>query len=97
MLEGHCERLGRDPAEITKTRLGTIIIAPTQEEADGKLEWLAQATGMDPDRRAMVLTATPTPWPRRRASFSRAGSTALIFNSPEVHDLETVQLLGERR
>ena len=44
VLEGHCERLGRDPAEITKTRLGTIIIAPTQEEADAKLEWLAQAT-----------------------------------------------------
>ena len=24
VLEGHCERLGRDPAEITKTRLGTV-------------------------------------------------------------------------
>ena len=59
VLEGHCERLGRDPAEITKTRLGTIIIAPTQEEADAKLEWLAQATRMDPDRRAMRADRRP--------------------------------------
>ena len=55
VLEGHCERLGRDPAEITKTRLGTIVIAPTQEEADAKLERLVQMTRMDPERRAMVL------------------------------------------
>jgi F420-dependent oxidoreductase-like protein len=30
VLEAHCERLGRDPSEITKTRLGTVIIADTQ-------------------------------------------------------------------
>ena len=38
VLEGHCERLGRDPAEITTTRLGTVIVTPTQEEADGKFD-----------------------------------------------------------
>ena len=43
VLEGHCERLGRDPAEITKTRLGTVIIAPTQEEAERRFERIARA------------------------------------------------------
>src|SRR5262249_55296033 len=32
VLEGHCEDVGRDPGEITKTRLRTLAIAPTHEE-----------------------------------------------------------------
>ena len=95
VLEDHCERLGRDPAEITKTRLGTIIIAPTQEEADAKLERLAQVTGMDPERRATVLTGDPDTVAEKAGELLESGIDALIFNSPEVHDLETVQLLGE--
>ena len=95
VLEGHCERLGRDPAEITKTRLGTVVIAPTQEEADAKLERLAQATRMDPDRRAMVLTGDPDTVAERASELLESGIDALIFNSPDVHELETVQLLGE--
>jgi F420-dependent oxidoreductase-like protein len=95
VLEAHCERLGRDPAEITTTRLGTIIIAETQEEADAKLERLAQATGMDPDRRAMVLTGDPDTVAEKTSELLETGINGLIFNSPEVHDLETVQLLGE--
>ena len=95
VLEGHCERLGRDPAEITKTRLGTIIIAPTQEEADAKLEGLVRMTGMDPERRAMVLSGDPDTVAEKASELLESGIDALIFNSPEVHDLETVQLLGE--
>lgn len=95
VLEGHCERLGRDPGEITTTRLGTIIIAPTQEEADAKLDRLAQATGMEAERRATVLTGDPDTVAEKAGSLLESGIDALIFNSPDVHDLETVQLLGE--
>jgi F420-dependent oxidoreductase-like protein len=95
VLEGHCERLGRDPAEITKTRLGTIVMGATQEEADAKLERLAQATRMDADRRAMVLTGDPDAVGEQATALFESGIDALIFNSPEVHDLETVQLVGE--
>ena len=31
VLEGHCERLGRDPAEITKTSMANIAIAESEE------------------------------------------------------------------
>src|SRR5919205_3885024 len=37
VLERHCEDVGRDPAEITKTRMGTLFIAETDEEAQRKL------------------------------------------------------------
>src|ERR1700733_3245903 len=36
----HCDDVGRDPATITKTRLGTLVIGATDKEADGKLEEL---------------------------------------------------------
>src|SRR5207248_5061766 len=32
VLERHCEDVGRDPAEITKTRLGMLAIGRTHEE-----------------------------------------------------------------
>jgi hypothetical protein len=32
-----CQTVSRDPAEITKTKLGTLAIAPTHEEAQAKL------------------------------------------------------------
>ena len=95
VLEGHCERLGRDPSEITKTRLGTIVIAPTQEEADAKLDLLVRVTGMDPDRRATVLTGDPDTVAEKAGELLESGVDGLIFNSPEAHDLEIVQLLGE--
>src|SRR5580658_3507335 len=38
VLARHCEDVGRDPATITKTRLGTLVIGSTKKEADKKLE-----------------------------------------------------------
>jgi alkanesulfonate monooxygenase SsuD/methylene tetrahydromethanopterin reductase-like flavin-dependent oxidoreductase (luciferase family) len=93
VLEGHCERLGRDPAEITKTRLGTVIVAPTQEEADSKLERLRGR--VPPERLATFLAGDPDTIAERASELLDAGLDALIFNSPDAHDLETVQLLGE--
>ena len=44
VLEGHCERVGRDPAEITKTRMGNVFVARTHEAAMAKLERLGAAS-----------------------------------------------------
>src|SRR3954454_11945105 len=49
VLDGHCEAVGRDPSEITRTRMETLVIAPTHEEAQRKLEAWA-ATGVPRDR-----------------------------------------------
>jgi F420-dependent oxidoreductase-like protein len=95
VLEDHCERLGRDPAEITTTRLGTVVIAPTQEEADAKLDWLAQLPGMDPERLATIIAGDPDTVAERASELLETGINGLIFNSPDTHDLESVQLLGE--
>jgi len=95
VLEDHCERLGRDPAEITKTRLGTVIIADTQKEAERRLEVLRERSNLPPERIAMILVGDPDTVAEKASELIDAGTEALIFNSPHVHEPETVQLLGE--
>jgi alkanesulfonate monooxygenase SsuD/methylene tetrahydromethanopterin reductase-like flavin-dependent oxidoreductase (luciferase family) len=59
VLEAHCERLGRDPAEITKTRMGVVSIAPTHEPALAKTEGMRRA-GIPEERVASVWEVIPT-------------------------------------
>ena len=66
VLQGHCEAIGRDPAEITKTRLGGLVIADTNAEADRLARLMAEARGMDPARARDV----PAPWATRTRSAS---------------------------
>ena len=45
VLGEHCERLGRDRAEITVTKLMMVAVAPTQEELDADFAEVAEAKG----------------------------------------------------
>ena len=56
VLDRHCEEAGRDPREITKTRLGGLVIADSTAEADRKARLMAEARGMDPARVRDYLT-----------------------------------------
>jgi F420-dependent oxidoreductase-like protein len=95
VLEGHCERLGRDPAEITKTRLGTAIVRPTQDEADALFEGIRETSGMPAERLATWIVGDPDTVAERCSELLEAGLDGLIFNTPLAHDLDSLQLLGE--
>ena len=95
VLEGHCERFDRDPAEITKTRLGTVIVKPTQDEAEALFNRIAESRGMPADRLATWIVGDPDTVGEKCAELLEAGLDGLIFNSPEVHELETVELIGK--
>jgi alkanesulfonate monooxygenase SsuD/methylene tetrahydromethanopterin reductase-like flavin-dependent oxidoreductase (luciferase family) len=93
VLEGHCERLGRDPSDITKTRLGTIVIAPTAQEAEQKLDALRSRV---PERMlATIVAGDPEAVVDQATVLLDSGLDGLIFNTPDAHELETVALLGE--
>src|SRR5919197_1395863 len=53
VLERHCEDVGRDPAEITKTRLGSLAIARTHEEAEAKLDTVRRRSSIPEERLRM--------------------------------------------
>ena len=93
VLERHCEDAGRDPAEITKTRLGVLVIAPTHEGAMAKLDFLRQL-GMPADRLSTIMAGDPDGVAEQAAQFLEAGVEGLTFTVPDAHDLETVALAG---
>jgi F420-dependent oxidoreductase-like protein len=94
VLQRHCEEVTRDPSEITKTKLGTLVIAPTHEQAQAKLAPIRER--VPAERLAtMVCAGDPDEVGEQVAAFLDAGLDGLIVNIPDVHDLETVALAGE--
>jgi alkanesulfonate monooxygenase SsuD/methylene tetrahydromethanopterin reductase-like flavin-dependent oxidoreductase (luciferase family) len=94
VLEGHCERLGRDPAEITKTAMGSLVVAPTMEAAQAKLEVLKQA-GLPPERIPMMTVGDPDTIGEAATRLKDAGAEGMTLSLPDVHDLETLALVGQ--
>jgi F420-dependent oxidoreductase-like protein len=96
VLERHCAEEGRDPAVIVKTRLGTIVVAPTAEEADRRKDAWQREKGLDDAGVAMRLTwGEPGQIGERIRPFLEAGLDGLIFNMPTGSTPEDVVRAGE--
>ena len=96
VLDGHCEDVERDPAEITRTRLGTLAIAPTREEASRRLAAWPDRANLPEERLKMVLTlGDPDEVGEQVQALLAAGLDGLIFHLPDPWDLDTVALAGE--
>jgi F420-dependent oxidoreductase-like protein len=96
VLEQHCESVGRDPAEITKTRLGTLVIARTHERAERKVDILRARAQMPEERLRMMLTiGDPDEVAEQASALLDAGLDGLVFNMPDVEDIDTLTLAGE--
>jgi F420-dependent oxidoreductase-like protein len=93
VLEGHCERLGRDPAEITKTGMAIVLIAPTHDGAMAKVQALRE-TGIPPERVAMAIAGDPDEVAERISEYKAVGIEGMTLSIPDVHDLEAVELTG---
>ncbi|MGD0386615.1 MAG: LLM class F420-dependent oxidoreductase [Solirubrobacteraceae bacterium] len=96
VLARHCEAIGRDPATITKTRLGGLAIAASAQEADRKGREMARARGMDEERYSdYVIAGDPDSVCEQVATYLDAGLDGLIFNMHDAHEIEPVRLAGE--
>jgi F420-dependent oxidoreductase-like protein len=96
VLARHCDAVGRDPATITKTRLGTLVIAETLAESERRGREIASAHGMDPELyRAYVVAGDPDAVCEQVGAYLDAGLDGLVFNMYDAQDLEPVRLAGE--
>jgi alkanesulfonate monooxygenase SsuD/methylene tetrahydromethanopterin reductase-like flavin-dependent oxidoreductase (luciferase family) len=96
VLDAHCEDVGRDPGEITRTRLGTLAIGKTHEDAERALASWPDRVNLDPERLKIVLTlGDPDEVAEHVRALVDAGIEALVFNMPNPHDLDAVALAGE--
>ena len=94
VLDGHCERLGRDPGEITKTSMATIAISESDEGARAKLDAM-RAAGVPEQRIANTTAGTPDRILERAHALRDVGIEGLTITMPDSHDLEAVTLAGE--
>ena len=94
VLDGHCERLGRDPDEITKTSMATIAISESDEGARAKLDAM-RAAGVPEQRIANTTAGTPDRILERAHALRDVGIEGLTITMPDSHDLEAVTLAGE--
>jgi F420-dependent oxidoreductase-like protein len=96
VLEAHCDEIGRDSSEITKTRLGGLLIGETDAKAQAKLAPFAANRGVTEEQaRGYALVGGPDTVGHQVQAFLDAGLDGLMFNMPDVHDLEPVELAGK--
>ena len=102
VLDGHCAALGRDPKEICRTRLGTLILGRTHDEAQAKLSARlggAKLEDLPEDIRLRVthqfLVGDADAITEKVNGLLAAGLDGLIFNMPDSYDLDSVAYAGE--
>jgi F420-dependent oxidoreductase-like protein len=94
VLESHCESVGRDPSEITKTAMGQVAIAPTHEAAQAKLRALRER-GIPQERLDAMIVGDPDTVAERAQALADVGIEGLTISLPDVHDLEELALAGQ--
>ena len=104
VLDGHCERLGRDPTTITRTRLGTLILGSSHDDAVARrdamlaergVEWdtLPDAVKADLSTRFTIGDADEVG--EQVQAFLDAGLDGVIWNMPTAYVLDDVAHAGE--
>lgn len=95
VLAKHCEAEGRDRSEIVATRLGTLIVGETAEDADRRRRAWQEARGVDDDSLAMRLTYGDRDAVAEQArALLDAGLQGLVFNMPAGSTADDVRRAG---
>ena len=102
VLDEHCARLGRNPRDICRTRLGTLVVGRTHEEATARIAKRFGVSSLDDlgseigaRIKAMMIIGDRDTVGEEVSNLLAAGLDGLIFNLPDAHDLESVHLAGE--
>lgn len=97
VLDAHCADVGRDPSEITRTRLGTLLVAPTVEEAEAAAGRMRSAAGIDVETfDSLVTSGSPDTIAEQFRKYLDAGLDGHIVNlAPGTAQPDTVALAGE--
>ena len=102
ILDEHCSTLGRDPATICRTRLSTLVLGDTKEQAETVVAGRFGAkkiVDLPEDIRAQITRMTTygsaESVSEEIQSLLDAGLTGHIFNLPAAHDIDSVHRAGE--
>jgi F420-dependent oxidoreductase-like protein len=90
VLRGHCRDVGRDPSEVTVSRLSTLVLTANEEETAATKDFLRQATGEEPSGSDV---GTADELVARVEDLAAAGVEYFVFNVP-TGTPDTVRQLG---
>ena len=94
VLQAHCEDVGRDFSQITKSALGRVLIAPTHEAAEAKKRTLRER-GIPQESIDSMVTGDPDTVGEQIQALKDAGLEGYCFSMSDSYDLETLALAGE--
>lgn len=95
VLARHCDDVGRDPAEITKTRLASLALGETREDAEAALAAYVRERKLDAGMvSSMFLAAGPDEVAAHVDRFREAGVEGFIFNMPHTFDPDRIRFAG---
>jgi F420-dependent oxidoreductase-like protein len=94
ILHNHCADVGRDPSEIKVTRLGSLFLARSNDEAEQLREGVAGAMGEEWAREAATFGDADSVGEQIQGLVD-AGAQELIFNLPLANDADDVTAAGE--
>ncbi|MGH8977079.1 MAG: LLM class F420-dependent oxidoreductase [Acidimicrobiia bacterium] len=92
VLRQHCADVGRDPAEVTTTRMGTLVLTPDADETARVRSFLSGLMGDDFDEQFVV--GEPDDVVPAVERLVATGVDCLIFNMP-LSDPDAVRRTGE--
>jgi F420-dependent oxidoreductase-like protein len=90
VLHGHCRDVGRDPSEVTVTRLSTLMLTANEEETAATKDFLRQVTGEEPSGSDV---GTADELVARVEDLAAAGVQYFVFNVP-TGTPDTVRQVG---
>jgi len=91
VLRGHCAAIGRDPSEVTVSRLSTLVLTESGEETAATIDFLEQAMG---ERPSGADVGTADELVVQVEELAAAGVEYFVFNVP-TGTPETVRQLGQ--
>ncbi|MEV0457335.1 TIGR03560 family F420-dependent LLM class oxidoreductase [Catellatospora methionotrophica] len=95
VLKDACAAVGRDPGEITKTWLGTAIIADSEQQLQDSLELLGSRLNLPPSAaRGMALCGTRAEVQRQVAEYQAVGVEGMIVTLLDPSDLDHLHQVG---
>jgi F420-dependent oxidoreductase-like protein len=92
VLRTHCKDVGRDPSEISTTRLGTLVLTNDADETARTTEFLRGLAGAELEEQFII--GEPDEVTRQVGALVDAGLDCLIFNMP-LSQPETVARAGK--
>lgn len=96
VLDHHCEQIGRDPATVTRTRLGPLLIGSTPPLAKAAAAAYREHHGIDEAAfKANVVSGTPEEVRDQVGSLLEAGLDGMIFYIPGLHEASQIRMAGE--